>query len=54
MHSAQGNNALIKDGAIAITTFEDLQEYIPFLKSSVSTNSVSDLEPIEKEILLYF
>ncbi|MGC8868272.1 MAG: DNA-processing protein DprA [Sulfurihydrogenibium sp.] len=53
MHSAQGNNALIKDGAIAITTFEDLQEYIPFLKSSVSTNSLSDLEPIEKEILVF-
>lgn len=53
LSTAKGNNSLIKEGAIAITEFEDLKEFLPFLKSSVNIDYLSDLTEREKEVLMF-
>lgn len=53
LSTAKGNNSLIKEGAIAITEFEDLKEFLPFLKSSVNIDYLSDLTEQEKEVLMF-
>jgi DNA processing protein len=49
----KGNNILIKDGSIPITDFEDLKDYLPFLKPSFSDIDFSELSQDEKEILMF-
>lgn len=51
--SAKGNNKLLKDGAILITDFEDLKEYLSFLRSNLQNFQFTDLTPIEKEVLMF-
>ncbi|WP_297890058.1 DNA-processing protein DprA [Sulfurihydrogenibium sp.] len=49
----KGNNILIKEGAIPITDFEDLKEYLPFLKSPLSGLDLYQLTSEEKDILMF-
>ena len=52
LSSAKGNNLLIKDGAILITTFEDFKEYLPALNfKKKNFKEVLDLTEEEKFIL---
>ncbi|WP_028950777.1 DNA-processing protein DprA [Sulfurihydrogenibium subterraneum] len=53
LSTAKGNNTLIKEGAVAITDFEDLKEFLPFLNPSISVDYLSDLKEEEKEVLMF-
>lgn len=52
LSSATGNNLLIKDGAIPITSFEDFKDHLPFLNfKKENFEEVLDLTEEEKFIL---